>query len=388
MFPLLNKTHFSLREAFSKPDTLVKATKDRGFSSCGLIDNGSVSGAVEFSTECKKASIKAIIGCDFSYKKEKDSLFPDYSLYVIAKNLKGWKKLIKLVTMYNKDGCFEAEETDDSNLIVISSNPVYLLSESSFKTEDVAISPSYYISPEDKLYYQILRSMDLKSTISELLKNPPELFVEDLSLPTLQSFAKFNQVQLDNLAKIDSMCEAYSILQDPKLPHFACPNGMSEIDYLTELCRNGWKQFIKSKVPDKQHQEYADRVKQELKVIGLAHLSGYFLIVWDFIKYARDKGVLVGPGRGCFLPDTRVKMSDGNYCPISHISIGDLVIDAYGQSQEVYDTLEYDIEEEIIELEFANGKVIRCTSDHKFLTSNRGWVEAGKLEDYDDIVEV
>ena len=140
--------------------------------------------------------------------------------------------------------------------------------------------------------------MDLKSTISELLKNPPELFVEDLSFPTLEAFGKFTQTQLDNLAKIDSMCEAYSIMQDPKLPHFACPNGMSEIDYLTELCRDGWKQFIKSKVPNKQHQEYADRVKLELKVVGLAHLSGYFLIVWDFIKYARDKGILVGPGRG------------------------------------------------------------------------------------------
>jgi hypothetical protein len=141
-------------------------------------------------------------------------------------------------------------------------------------------------------------------------------------------------------------------------------------------------------VAKSEHEKYAARVKQELRVIELANLSGYFLIVWDFIKQARDQGVLVGPGRGCFLPDTRVKLSDGNYCPISHISVGDSVIDAYGKPQKVYDTLEYDVEEEIVELEFANGKVIRCTSDHKFLTNNKGWVQAGELEDSDDIVEV
>ncbi len=297
MYPIINKTHFSLLQAFSKPDALAKAAKGQGYTSCGLMDNLSVSGAVEFASECKKAGIKPILGCDFSDKKEKDGLF-SYTLYVIAKNLIGWKKLINLVTTHNRDGCIEPESLADPSLIVISDSSLFLLSENSFRLEDVAIKPSYYIKETDKISYQTLRALDLKISLSELDKNPPQLYKEDLSFPTSDKWSSFTQLQLDNLAKIDSMCESYSILQDPKLPHFECPNGMSEIEYLTELCREGWKTHIATKIDKKDHPIYAARIKQELKVIELANLSGYFLIVWDFIKDARDKGILVGPGRG------------------------------------------------------------------------------------------
>ena len=134
--------------------------------------------------------------------------------------------------------------------------------------------------------------------------------------------------------------------------------------------------------------EYDARVRYEMKVIELANLSGYFLIVSDFVNKGRADGQLCSVGRGCFLPDTRVKMNDGSYTPISFVDIGDLVIDAYGSLQRVYDKLEYRIDEDIIELEFENKKVIRCTKDHKFLTHNRGWVEAQDLSHEDEIVEV
>jgi DNA polymerase-3 subunit alpha len=81
-------------------------------------------------------------------------------------------------------------------------------------------------------------------------------------------------------------------------------------------------------------------------------------------------------------------MHDGTTKKIYQINIGDIIIDAYGNPQEVYDTLQYDINEDIIELIFENEKTIRCTKDHKFLTKNRGWVEAQYLSDIDDIVEV
>jgi DNA polymerase-3 subunit alpha len=96
---------------------------------------------------------------------------------------------------------------------------------------------------------------------------------------------------------------------------------------------------------------------------------------------------MTGPGRGCFLPDTRVKMSNGLMKNISDIKIGDKVIDCDGNEQEVYDTLVYDVDEEIMELHFGE-IVIRCTKDHKFLTKNRGWIEAQHLTSNDDIVEV
>jgi DNA polymerase-3 subunit alpha len=81
-------------------------------------------------------------------------------------------------------------------------------------------------------------------------------------------------------------------------------------------------------------------------------------------------------------------MSDGSFCPIYMVKIKDKIIDAHGDVQEVYDVLEYNIDEDILEIEFENGKVIRCTKDHKFLTKNRGWVEAQYLDENDDVIEV
>ena len=112
------------------------------------------------------------------------------------------------------------------------------------------------------------------------------------------------------------------------------------------------------------------------------------MVNWELIKFCNKENIAVGPGRGCFIPGTRVKMSDGMFSPIDMIEIGDLVIDSFGEKQKVIDTLSYDIDEEIVELEFENGKKISCTKDHEFLTNNRGWVEAQNLTDEDDIVEV
>jgi intein/homing endonuclease len=106
------------------------------------------------------------------------------------------------------------------------------------------------------------------------------------------------------------------------------------------------------------------------------------------VAQARKDEQLCSIGRGCFLPDTRIKMSNGLYSPICFVKIGDMVIDAYGNKQRVYDTLRFDVDEELIELEFENSKVIRCTKDHKFLTLNRGWVSANDLNENDEIAEV
>jgi len=111
------------------------------------------------------------------------------------------------------------------------------------------------------------------------------------------------------------------------------------------------------------------------------------LIVQDIVNWVGLQGWLPGPGRGCFLPDTRVKMSNGLMKNISDIKIGDMVLDCDGNRQRVYDTLIYEVDEEIIELYFGE-IIIRCTKDHKFLTTNRGWVEAQNLTEEDDVLEV
>lgn len=134
-------------------------------------------------------------------------------------------------------------------------------------------------------------------------------------------------------------------------------------------------------------QSYIDRLKYELEVIKTLKFAKYFLTYYHIMRVCGEH-MLLGNARGCFLPGTRVKMADGMMAPIETVRIGEQVVDAHGKVQTVENTLAYDCNEEVVELEFNDGKVIRCTKDHKFLTTNRGWVEAKDLTEEDDVKEV
>lgn len=263
----------------------------------------------------------------------------------------------------------------------------------------VAGAAVHYLShPEDQRLLLCSKMKCKLSTAEEALKRPENATLDkffrsdNYSLPTCSQLSDlYLESECLTLTRLVESCEEFDILSKPQLPHFATPQSVSEIDHLRQLCREGWKQFIlpsdKIKNPDKK-EEYRLRVEMELKIIEEADIAGYFLIVADLVNEFKSQGYLMGPGRGCFLPDTRVKMSDETHSPINFIKIGDKVIDAYGDIQEVYNTLEFSVNEEIIELEFEDGRVIRCTQNHKFLTENRGWVAASDLTNQDNVVEV
>jgi intein/homing endonuclease len=96
---------------------------------------------------------------------------------------------------------------------------------------------------------------------------------------------------------------------------------------------------------------------------------------------------LCGGGRGCFLPNSPVKMHDTSLVDIKDIKIGDIVISHDGTKQKVVNTLTYEVHEEMLEIEMDDGKKISCTKDHKVLTKG-GWKQAKDLVENDDIVEV
>jgi DNA polymerase-3 subunit alpha len=104
--------------------------------------------------------------------------------------------------------------------------------------------------------------------------------------------------ELENTLKIADMCEEYEILREPVLPQFPCPDGLTPPEYLRQLCREGWAEKIADHVDESLHQEYADRIKQELDVLQGAGLSSYFLIVRDIVDKVRSKSWIPGPGRG------------------------------------------------------------------------------------------
>lgn len=151
---------------------------------------------------------------------------------------------------------------------------------------------------------------------------------------------------------------------------------------------NKYKETGEVKITDDKIKEYVDRLNYELDVICSKKVLDYFLVNWEILRDYRKNGHDTGAARGCFIPNSRVKMSDGMFCPIESISKGDFIIDAFGVNRKVLNTFEYDVDEEILELEFENGVRIKCTKDHEFLTKNRGWVMAKDLDENDEVCEI
>jgi len=298
-FPLLNYTHYSLLKGFSKPQELAEKCKANGYKACGIADYQSISGAVTFFKACRAAGVKPIIGCDFG----------NYILF--AKNYAGWTDLIEAVSSLEA-GVIPAEMAKKifarKNLICISNKK---FDKDSYKhCKD--LPRSYYANKEDNVLYKILGCVGFNTTMSKAQSwfNSPKsgdmpggLYNTFDETGTKHVFDKSESAGLSDeiLQEIYDKCEDYDILHKPMLPKFDCPRGLSEEEYLKELCRVGWKKLLidTGKVDsDEQKQLYKERFEEELGVIKDANLFGYFLIVQDIIRFVQDSGWLSGPGRG------------------------------------------------------------------------------------------
>jgi DNA polymerase-3 subunit alpha len=170
----------------------------------------------------------------------------------------------------------------------------------------VATGDSHYPTKEDYVDHRILLCSGLQKTLKQIQQD-----IRDDKSVALGTFFKsenyyipsYNDVlasgnteeEIQNSVKIAEMCEAYDIVGPPQLPIFEWTDGKTEEEYIISLCRKGW---IKKKQENWDEKVYAERVKEELKVFNDAGLNGYFLIVQDYVNYAKNKGWLVGPGRG------------------------------------------------------------------------------------------
>ncbi len=281
-FPLKNITHYSLLKGFSKPNQLAKLCADNDYPACGITDYKSISGAVSFHQECKKAGIKPIIGCSFD------------NTTVYARNKDGWHDLIQMVSMTDEDGNVPKDIARDivrrKNLIAV---PI---------AKD-SVNPSYYVTKDQAPLHRVLLCSALKTTLPKIQK---KIRKNELDPEVLEYFAKDDKCVVEgkvtkDLERIYNECEEYEILHPPMLPKFACPRGLSQEEHLTKMARAGYRKFLKDAVGEDEalQQEYGDRFRKELQVIKDADLFGYFLIVQDIIRHVEhDMGCLAGPGRG------------------------------------------------------------------------------------------
>ncbi len=410
-------TEYSLLDGACRLDRLCSATKERGQTALAITDHGNLFGAVDFYKTAKKHGIKPIIGCEVyvasrsRFDKVHGIDSNRHHLVLLCKNEIGYKNLIKLVSSAWVDGFYtkpridrELLEKHHEGLVALSAClageiPKYIANGEYLKAKEtalwysslfgegnyylemqnhgipeqlivndgivrlsnetgiplVATNDVHYVNKEDAYIQKILICIATNHTVDE--ENSLEFESDNFYLKTEQEMRElFSKTQeaIDNTQKIADMCNFDFEFGNTKLPNFTVPDGYSHYDYFKKKCYEGLlKRYGEN--PDKL---YVDRLEYELSVISNMGYVDYFLIVADFIEYARNKGIPVGPGRGSgagsicaycmgitnidpikynliferFLNPDRVSMPDidVDFCYERRQEVIDYVIDKYG----------------------------------------------------------
>ncbi|MDD3734870.1 MAG: DNA polymerase III subunit alpha [Candidatus Pacebacteria bacterium] len=350
-------SHYSLLDGLSKIDQLILLAQNQRMKSLALTDHGAMYGTIEFYKKAKEAGIKPIIGEEFYIAQEKmTDKRPNiddkrYHLILLAKNLKGYQNLVKLTTKANLEGFYYKPRIDNEllekhceGLICLSAClqgriPRLILANKVDEAEKLALfyknlfgKDGFYLEiqhhpsiKEQEKVNNILIQMAKKLDIGLVATNdvhylkkedaeaqdilmlintnakpddPERLTMkqDDFSFKSQEEMKKdFKDVPqaIENTQKIAEMCNIEFKLGENKLPSFPVPNGKTPIQYLKEICEKG----IKEKYPN-TNPEIKERLRYELEVIEKTGFASYFLIVWDIVKWAKENGIIVGPGRG------------------------------------------------------------------------------------------
>lgn len=350
-------SHYSLLDGFGSPAEIAKRAKELGYPAVALTDHGVIYGLIELHEAAKKQGIKAILGCEFyvatrtRHDKEAKIDVKPYHLTVLAKNNQGYKNLLKLTTLAHLEGFYykpridyELLEKYSEGLIILSGCmaahlPRLILSENeeevhklikkfikifgkenyyleiqhNLRMEEqkivndrlkelakeydlglVLTLDSHYPRPEDKEVHDIMLCIQTGTTIDQENRMRYEGDFSLRSVDEIREFYKEIPEVIDNTLKIAEQCNVEFEFDQNLIPAFKTPNKKSAKEYLRELCEAGLQDRLKGKVP----QEYQKRLDYELNTVDSMGFNTYFLIVHDFVKYAKDQNVVVGPGRG------------------------------------------------------------------------------------------
>ena len=352
-------SHYSLLDGLPKIDAILKYVKKGNMDSVALTDHGVMYGAIEFYKKAKVAGIKPIIGEEFyiAFEKMTDRRphLDDkrYHLVLLAKNLEGYKNLIKLTTRAHLEGFYYKPRIDNellskycSGLIALSGClqgriPRLILAKNFEEAERLAKfyqelfgKDEFYLEiqfhpnlPEQKkvnegllelseklnipivatndchyLNYEDAEAQDVLMAINtDTQKDDPERLTmknDDFSMHPPEKMLEFfrdSPEAIENTQKIKEMCNLEIPLGEIHLPFFKVPQGYDINTYLEKLCAEGLK-----KRNMEQTEEITERLNYELSVIKQTGFASYFLIVQDFVNWAKAKenNIVVGPGRG------------------------------------------------------------------------------------------
>ena len=293
------KTSYSILNSLNDIKKLVSKARDYGYKNLAITDEENMFGVMEFYLECKKNDIKPIIGIELHIL--------EYVVLLYAKNISGYKNLIKLATIVS-DRELQIEDLKEysSDLILVMpyngyNEEIYQIYEERFigysniddrnKIHDKAvfINNVSYLNEEDNEYLDYLVMIGEGKTLGEYA------FHEKTGrhLLTLEE-VKANSLEEDiiNTKYISDNCNLELGYTAGLLPIY--DKNINSQEHLRMLSHKGLLKRLNGNVPD----EYMERLEYELRVIQEMGFSDYFLIVYDYVLYAKKNNILVGPGRG------------------------------------------------------------------------------------------
>ncbi len=350
-------SHYSMLDGLAKIDDLIAYAKELGMKTLALTDHGNLYGAIEFYKKAIKAEIKPILGVETYVaprtRFDKESKIDDknFHLILLVENEIGWLNLIQLITKANLEGFYYKPRVDKAllreyskGIIALSGCPSgeipRLLANDKFEqaetvakeyqeifgTENffleishhpnipniskinnglievskktniplVATQDVHYIKPEDAEYQDILLAIQTRNTLND--KNRLTMKSDDFSMCSAEQmidFFKHLPQAIENTVKIADRCNLTIKLNQNLLPSFSLPDDKNANQYLEELL----SKKLSERYP-KITNQIKERLQYELSVIKKANFADYFLIVWDIVNWAKERGIIVGPGRG------------------------------------------------------------------------------------------
>ncbi|MGN0435807.1 MAG: DNA polymerase III subunit alpha [Wujia sp.] len=350
-------TEYSLLDGSAKIKELVARAKELGMKALAITDHGVMYGAIDFYKACKAAGIKPIIGCevyvapgsrfDREVTKGEERYF---HLVLLAKNNEGYKNLSKIVSKGFTEGYYYKPRVDMEVLSTYSEGIIALSAclagevatalrkdnyeaakEAALRYKNIFGDGNYYLElqdhgiPEQRTVNAGIMRLSKDTGIPMVVTNDSHYIKADdaaahdvlLCIQTgklitdqdrmrydggqyyLKSSEEMEQLfpyakdAIENTNKIADMCDVEIVFGEQKVPRFDVPEGYDAYSYLEELCFKGLEKRYNPVTP-----ELRERLEYELKTIKNMGYVDYFLIVSDFIRYAKDNGIAVGPGRG------------------------------------------------------------------------------------------
>ena len=349
-------TEYSLLDGACRIDKIFDRVKELGQTAIAITDHGVMYGCVDFYKAAKKAGIKPIIGCEVyvatrSRFDKVNRIDGNHHLVLLCKNETGYRNLIKMVSAGFTEGFYskpridkELLEKHHEGLVCLSAClageiPQILLSGDYEKAKStalyfdnlfgrgnyyieiqnhgikaqqqilpdliqlsretgiplVATNDSHYLRKEDSKVQEILICIQTGKTVNDADKM--EFETDEFYLKSTEEMYNLFAIAPDaceNTNKIADMCNFDFEFGVTKLPYFKAPDGMENQEYFEKLCNEG----LIRRYGDAVTPEMRERLDYEINVIKTMGYTNYYLIVFDFINYAKSQGIPVGPGRG------------------------------------------------------------------------------------------